>query len=181
MAPIQLVGLAGRAGAGKTMAARILCERAGFERLAFAAPLKAMLRALGLGDAELDGAAKERPSPLLCGRSPRQAMQTLGTEWGRERIGADLWAQAWTRAARDRLAQGRTLVADDVRFANEIAAIRGLGGRVYWIDRGAAAPPAHVSEALDPAACDGAIVNDGGAGFQREIALALLAGAGWRG
>ena len=42
----------------------------------------------------IDGDLKEAPTPLFEGRTPRHAMQTLGTEWGRDRIGRDLRANA---------------------------------------------------------------------------------------
>ena len=43
-----------------------------------------MLYQLGLGEAHIEGALKEVPCELLGGKTPRYAMQTLGTEWGRD-------------------------------------------------------------------------------------------------
>ena len=172
---IRLVGLAGRAGAGKSFAALTLAARVGFQRVRFTDPLKDMLRVLGLGDAEIDGDCKETPSPLLCGRTPRHAMQRLGTEWGRVEIGPTFWVDAWSRRADAALAAGRSVVADDVRFPNEIAAIRERGGAVFWIDRdGASAPMRHVSEMLDPVLCDGVIANNGDERFLAAVAEKLF-------
>jgi hypothetical protein len=137
---MRLLGLCGAIGAGKTTAARSLVARHGFFRVPFAAPLKAMLLALGLPAAALEGAAKEAPHPFLAGRTPRQAMQWLGTEWGRDLIGPDFWVAAW-RARLTPLAPGG-VVADDVRFANEAAAIRALGGLIVEITRPGLAPRA---------------------------------------
>ncbi|VFU07965.1 hypothetical protein [Methylocella tundrae] len=144
----RLIGFAGRAGAGKTTAARYLCERYGFTRVRFAGPLKDMMRALGLTDAEVEGDRKEAPCDLLCGRTPRQAMQWLGTEWGRDLLGPDFWVEAWSRQAQGVLVAGGRVAIDDVRFLNEASKIWGFGGIVVKIvAEGAAPPPAsHRSE-----------------------------------
>lgn len=124
-----IIGFAGRAGAGKTTAAQHLVQHHGFERVRFAGPLKAMMRALGCTEEEVDGARKEMPCDLLGGRTPRQAMQWLGTEWGREMIAPDLWTRAWEYAA----AGKPRVVVDDVRFPNEVEAVRRLGGVVVQL------------------------------------------------
>ena len=174
----RLIGFAGRAGCGKSYAARALVERAGFERVRFAGPLKDMLRVLGLGDDEIEGHLKETPSALLCGQTPRKAMVTLGTEWGRDLIGPSLWIDAWARRADGVLSAGGAVVVDDVRFPNEVAQIRARGGRVVWIDGGGAYPPAnHVSEALDPAICDRVIYNAGDDRFLSAVADVALESA----
>jgi hypothetical protein len=59
------VALTGLAGSGKSTAALHLVNRHGFERVRFAGPLKAMVRALGLTDREIDGDLKEVPCGLL--------------------------------------------------------------------------------------------------------------------
>ena len=157
---IRLVGFCGPAGAGKTTAARLLYGQ-GFERVRFADPLKRMLAVLGLSEAEIDGADKEKPSPRLCGQTPRWAMQSLGTEWGRQCIGRDFWLDAWARIADERLRAGGLVVVDDVRFSNEARAIWARGGRVIRIERRGAAAGDHVSEHLPPDMCDVTVNNDG--------------------
>lgn len=128
----MIIGFTGRAGCGKSTAALHLVQRHGFIRVRFAGPLKAMLLALGLTPEHVDGSLKEQPCELLCGKSPRQAMQTLGTEWGREIMGGDFWVSAWQQAAQN---AGPLVVVDDVRFANEADAIRAMGGVVIKIER----------------------------------------------
>jgi len=139
-----LIAFTGLAGAGKSTAALHLVERHGFQRMRFAGPLKAMLAALGLSAEEIDGSLKETPCELLCGQTPRRAMQTIGTEWGRDIIGPDLWIRAWKASLP---ATGR-IVVDDCRFPNEAAAIKAEGGRIVRIDRPGAGTAAagHVSE-----------------------------------
>jgi hypothetical protein len=142
-----IVAFTGLAGSGKSTAARRLVEGHGYERIRFAGPLKAMLAALGCTPAEIDGDRKEVPCDLLCGKTPRQAQQWLGTEWGRDMIGPDVWIRAW-RAAVERTLPGSCIVVDDCRFPNEAAAIKALGGLIIHIDRpGAGAGAAgHSSE-----------------------------------
>jgi hypothetical protein len=133
--PPRIVGLVGTKGSGKTTAAKYLVSAHGYERVPFAAPLKRMLRAIGLGDAELDGDRKEEPCDLLMGVTPRHAMQMLGTEFGRNAIHPEIWLHLWKAAA----ARHSLVVVDDVRFANEAAVIREMGGRLIRIERGPAA------------------------------------------
>lgn len=152
---VRTIGLCGPAGAGKSTAAEHLMRHWRFQRVRFAGPLKAMMLALGLDPAHVDGDRKEEPTPLLCGRTPRQAMQWLGTEWGRNLIGEGFWITAfqaavectpgfWCNGSHHRL-----IVVDDVRFANEAKAIRDRGGIVVRIERpgaGSVSGKAHASE-----------------------------------
>lgn len=143
----RLIGFCGPAGCGKSTAAAALA-RHGWTRVKFAAPLKDMLRAYytacGLVDpneveARIEGDLKEIPDPLLAGRTPRHAMQSLGTEWGRCSIATSLWTDAFAHRARPLLDAGVDVVCDDVRFPNEADAIRALGGtivRVLGRDKG---------------------------------------------
>lgn len=143
--PRTIIAFTGLAGSGKSTAAAHLVNRYGYTRVRFAGPLKAMLAALGCTPDEIDGHLKETPCDLLCGKTPRQAMQWLGTEFGRDMIGPDLWIRAWKAAL------ARTsgpVVVDDCRFPNEAAAIRAAGGVMIRIERpGAGAGAAgHSSE-----------------------------------
>jgi hypothetical protein len=113
-------------------------------------------------DRKVDGDLKRAPCPFLGWRTPTLAQQTLGTEWGRELIAPDLWLAAWNREARRRLAEGEpAIVNDSVRFENEAAAIRALGGRVIRLEgrRDPRVEATHASERGVPA--DLAIDNSG--------------------
>lgn len=165
----MIIGLCGLAGSGKTTVAKMLEDDLGFARLSFAGPLKAMTRALGLSLREMAGDLKERPCRQLCGKTPRQFMQLLGTEFGRQMIGEDFWVQTFIAAVErellDATADQRPLhiVSDDVRFPNEAQAIRDLGGIVVRIDRpgaGSASGAGHASEAL-AFPVDGVFTNAG--------------------
>jgi hypothetical protein len=118
-----LIAFAGPAGSGKTSVAKGVIEELGGEdacvRVRFAGPLKAALRTIGLTEAQVDGDEKEVPLDLLCGRTSRYAQKTLGTEWGREMIGDSLWARAAMKQVDDAMANGLSVVIDDLRFDNE--------------------------------------------------------------
>lgn len=139
------IGIMGPIGHGKTTVARLLSDYGGRRIIPFAEPMKQMLAAIGLTDADLYGAAKETPHPILCGKTPREAMQRLGVEWGRDLIGADLWVNAWRYKV-----EGSGVVraiADDVRFANEVRTIREMGGEIWRvINPTKAVTEAHSSE-----------------------------------
>lgn len=142
----MLIGLTGRAGAGKDTAAAYMAQAHRFMPLAFATPLRRMLQA-GLGLTEEHFATAEKNEPIdWLNRSPRQLMQTLGTEWARAHIGPKIWVDVATREL-DKLA-GLDVVFTDVRFENEAAMIRERGGIIVRLVRHAARPVnSHVSEA----------------------------------
>lgn len=150
----RIIALTGRIGAGKTTAARVL-EDLGYVRVRFAGPLKAMLQALGCSEDQTDGGLKEVPSELLCGKTPRQAMQLLGTEWGRNLIGDKLWLRAWLNEA----VKHPYVVVDDARFANECAAVHELGGVIWTVVREGMMPQDHASE-QQVLPSDGVIINN---------------------
>jgi hypothetical protein len=157
-----IIAFTGLAGSGKSTAAAHLCDNHGFERVRFAGPLKDMMRALGLTEQEVEGDRKELPCALLCGKTPRWAMQSVGTEWGRDLIGSNLWTNAW-QAAVDRLPPAVPVVVDDCRFVNEAAAVRANGGALVKIVRpGAGAGAAgHSSEGQDLGIVADTIANIG--------------------
>lgn len=157
----KLIGFAGPLGCGKTTAAKELYH-AGWHIIRFAGPLKSMLAALGLTVNDTDGAGKENPHPFLLGKTPRYAMQTLGTEWGRNLIHPNIWTDAWFRQAEKALKLSN-VVADDLRFPNEANLIRALGGRVIRIQRTMERKEQldpHASEVI-PFSPDITICNDG--------------------
>jgi hypothetical protein len=129
----RLIGLMGYAGAGKSSTAEIMVQDFNFHRMRFADTLKNMLMAFGLTKEQVDGDQKEIPCDLLGGKTPRWAMQTLGTEWGRQLIHPDLWVKA-TMLALSKRVEG-DYVIDDVRFQNEADAIQRAGGEIWRVKR----------------------------------------------
>jgi hypothetical protein len=157
---MRIIGITGLIGAGKTQTAQCLEVRHYFTRVRFAGPLKEMMLCLGLTHEEVDGSGKELPCELLGGCTPRRAMQTLGTEWGRQLVHSDLWINAWKRHARRLLSEDGKVVADDVRFQNEVDTIRSLGGKIIQVSRPGVEATGHVSEGQDIKA-DVQISNNG--------------------
>jgi hypothetical protein len=144
----RIIGFTGVAGSGKSTAAGLLLRHyRGFSLISFADPIRRMLQELGV-DSHTLAFAKHASSDFLCGRTPRYAMQTLGTEWGRALIGPDIWINASNRRLVHLLDMGSRAVFDDVRFDNEARMIRDAGG--YIVDlkpAGGVERMAHASEA----------------------------------
>ncbi|MFC0245850.1 deoxynucleotide monophosphate kinase [Falsochrobactrum ovis] len=155
----RVVGLSGVAGSGKSTAAAHL-QRQGYTLVKFAGPLKDMMRAIGLSESQIEGADKENSTQLLQGKTPRYAMQTLGTEWGRNIIGEGFWTFLWEHRALQLLDAGHKVVVDDCRFANEAKMVRSLGGIVVRIQGRGGIASSHESEkvAFEP---DAILMNNG--------------------
>lgn len=129
----NIIALTGPKESGKSTVAQFLHEAYGYARIRFADPLKAMLGAYGLSEYELEGAGKEQPCQLLGGHTPRYAMQSLGTGWGRDMMSRTFWTDAWSRRVGHGL--GGYVVAEDCRFPNEEFTVRLHGGTVWRIER----------------------------------------------
>jgi ABC-type dipeptide/oligopeptide/nickel transport system ATPase component len=162
----RLIALYGKAGSGKTTAANYLTEYHRFDRVAFADPIKAMLRTMleyaGCDIDINDRDVKEKPCPELLGKSPRYALQTLGTEFGRECIGQDIWVSIAESEIQKAFEEGDSIVIDDLRFPNEAEMVKRLGGKVIWIFQGdlvCSDNPTHKSE-TQQIPCDHFILND---------------------
>ncbi len=155
------IGLHGKAGASKDTAADYLCHQHGWMRYALADPIRAGLYAM-LYKLKLDGDITPELAPAVftdrflkektlpgIGKSPRQLMQTLGTEWGREMVHPRLWlilADATIERHRDQGGVG--MVITDIRFPDEAEWIRSHGGKVWRITRTDTTPVNdHISEA----------------------------------
>ena len=162
-----VIGLTGRAGSGKsTVAERLVCEH-DFQALAFADPLWQMLEIIGVDTDRVHVDREYKDHHILpgIGRTPRELIQTLGTEWGRDCIDVDLWAKIGARVASERAGRGRVIVFDDMRFPNEYEALAREGARMWQIVRPDVARPegeaAHPSEGgLDGFEFHETILND---------------------
>lgn len=143
---MKLFGFHGPAGSGKDTCGQMLIER-GYSRVSFASPIYDMLEAGGFGRPTTQE-DKQEIIPWL-GVSWRHLAQTLGTEWGRQCVHPELWLEVAAR--RMRQSQDGMHVVTDVRFNNEAAMIRSLGGVVVHIqDRRAEGTLQHVSEVALP-------------------------------
>lgn len=133
-----LIGLTGRARCGKSTAAQHLVNTYRLEHYAFADPLRDGLMAIfNLEPTNFEDSNKEQPLNWL-NHSPRQLMQSLGTEWARNTVHPDVWIRIaeqnidyMTLALTDVIG----VVVSDVRFDNEAEFIRNRGGTVIHIRR----------------------------------------------
>ena len=142
----MIIGICGLIGSGKDTAADYLVGFHGFRRDSFAGTLKDAVSAVFGWDRELiEGrtpearAWREQVDPWWAERlgmphlTPRWILQWWGTEVCREHFHDDIWIAALeSRLAR----RADHTVISDVRFPNEIKAIKQQGGRIVWIQRG---------------------------------------------
>ena len=131
---MRLIGLAGHKRAGKDTAAQVL-QRQGWKATSFAEPIREFIHQLVGPDS-----FEEKEQETFFGKSPRQMMQTLGTEWGRNLVNPDIWvmvvAERYKRLReRDPRFGYSGMVVTDVRFPNEVDWIRSQGGFVFQISR----------------------------------------------
>lgn len=119
-----LIAFCGDRGAGKDTACDAL-RLAGFEKLAFADPLREVTSiALGISLKEMtDRVLKETPLDRWPFMSPRDALKIVGTEGFR-----DNFPGVWINALKRRISDFRSVVVSDCRFADEAQAIKDMGG-----------------------------------------------------
>jgi hypothetical protein len=154
---MNVIGLTGYAGSGKSTVANYLVEEHGFTRLSFAAPLKKMLRTLdpilglppifwskSMGDFRLSDLWKlaeqteqfsegEIKAEVWIKNGPwgdeyRRLLQVLGTDCIRA-VDPEFWVKA--AVAQMTNPEGK-YVFDDVRFPNEAKVIEGYGWLNLW-------------------------------------------------
>lgn len=127
---MTLIGIAGHKRTGKSTLAQGLSFALGLPEESFAAPLREFVaRITGMTAPELDF-NKEVGLDWLDGITPRQMMQTVGTEWGRQMVHPDLWL----RSLFARIPPQGAIISD-VRFPNEAEAILDRGGIVFRVNR----------------------------------------------
>lgn len=139
----MIIGLTGGKGCGKSSVARIINRLYGYEHVSFAKPIKDMLRVLGLGDAELNDPTIKEIVLDEYGKSPREMMQSLGTEWGRMLVSGNVWISA----LRKQLDPRKDYVIDDVRFDNEAIFVRERGAVIHVERERDIDGDTHISEA----------------------------------
>lgn len=147
----SLIGLYSPApGCGKTTAAQALGPW-GYNKISFADPLREalapVLRGLGHDPQKMYTAEfKEEVLPEV-GKSTRDMLRTLGTEWGRQMVHEQVWMIIAKNKIQELHNAGLGVVIDDVRFPNEVQLVRQLGGILIRIERpGIATPSTHASD-----------------------------------
>lgn len=157
----KLIGIAGRAGAGKDTLAAHLHQQHRFIRTAFAEPLKvAAASVFGLRKYQFDD--HDYKDVAIDGVTPRQRIIQLADTLKAE-FGEDLFVNTWKASiARNRMF-GEPVLVSDVRLACEVDAVKALGGIIIYIVRPDVADcsgAGHISEQFDPAWADHLLHND---------------------
>lgn len=143
-----IIGITGKARCGKDTAAMHLVQQHGFVQLRFADALKnGLMSMIGLTNEQLEGEEKEKVIDWL-GKSPRELMQTLGTEWGRHMVNNNLWVNCMQRTIDELklLKNDINFVISDVRFENEANYIRERGRLLHLKRKDREQVNEHVSE-----------------------------------
>jgi hypothetical protein len=163
-----MFGLSGYARAGKDTVANILIKEHGFERIAYADALRGVAKQI---NPIVSGGEKVRLSDVLdtygwegakdTFPEVREFLQRLGVTL-REVIDEDVWVNLAFRNINTYDDDARYVVPD-MRFPNEMGAVRFVGGATVRIERPGYGPVnGHISEtALDNARFDYTIHNDG--------------------
>lgn len=147
---MKLIGICGKARSGKDTAADFLVKNFNFRKYNLANPIRAMLGAIDVSYMNDD---EKENKHWLFDRSPREMMQTLGTEWMRECVDAAGWIKLakkeWDYISAIGISQGcrvKGMVIPDIRFENEAEWIREEGTLVHIVRPDCPAIAAHSSE-----------------------------------
>jgi hypothetical protein len=137
---MRLILLSGSAGAGKdTMADALTQNIPQAKKISLASGVKETLScflACPIEDLD-DRTFKESSHPRLMGKTVREAMQTLGTCWGREMIHPDVWVNV----AKDKIegewkkSPKTTIVIPDIRYDTEAESLKKIGGVLIKVER----------------------------------------------
>jgi len=137
-----IIGLTGQARSGKDTVARAIIQYdSSFVKYAMADPVRDAVKAFfGWDDSAFVGNKKETIDEFW-GISPRQALQYVGTEVGRqgfaaaypyfnEKTGDQLWIKRFQKFA-ESLSDTNNIVISDIRFLNEQDSILSLDRTKY--------------------------------------------------
>ena len=115
--------LNGKARCGKDTAAKILTEEFEFCSISFAAPIRSFIMEIcQIQNLEELDKVKNSQIQILGNKTPRYAMQTLGTEWGRDLINNQLWTMRVANQIKKMnlmYPKMNRWVISDLRFDNE--------------------------------------------------------------
>jgi hypothetical protein len=176
----MIIGLTGLKGSGKDTVGAYLVKEFGFERKAFADPLKRSVAALfDIPFSEIDKLKDMLDNWIFLDMDGvlepvskmnfRTFLQRYGTEAHRDIFGKNFWVDLTLPV--QGFYPGRAIVVTDVRFRNEAERVKYLDGIIIRIKRGSleqhphgveGEPDVHESEIMDyPDLVDFTLYNDG--------------------
>jgi energy-coupling factor transporter ATP-binding protein EcfA2 len=131
----KVIAFVGPMGSGKSTLAKLVKEVLGGEIISFAGPLKKAALAMQIPYENVYGTPEQKAEPLaiLGGMSSRRFQQLLGTEFARNLVCDDFWIRQFEAAVW--AAKSEFVFCDDLRFLNEAAAIKKLGGVIIRVIR----------------------------------------------
>ena len=131
---IMIIGISGKKGSGKDTAANHLNAVHGYATLSYAEPLKKTCSIVfGIPIDYFNDRNKKEETIEEWKASPRQLMQTVGTDLFRNHFDKDVWIKSLTQ--RIRQTQNKRIVVSDVRFPNEALHVKNMGGKLIHILR----------------------------------------------
>lgn len=136
----MIIGIAGYARSGKDTVASILTEKYGYQKRAFADPIRDAVYALNpyvKNSLRVQDLVDEFGWETFKGFDEgRRLIQVMGTEIGREMFDNDIWI----KKTLDDLNPYDRWVISDVRFADEARAIVKRGGVIWRVEREGVGP-----------------------------------------
>lgn len=129
----MIIGLVGKAQAGKDTVADYLVKHFFFQKAAFADDLKALCKDMfNLTDAQVNTQEGKAAIDVRYGITPREILQKVGTDWFRS-----VYPMIWVDRLCNRLKREPNVdhVITDIRFPNEAMAIQQAGGLIVKLVR----------------------------------------------
>lgn len=147
---ITVIGISGKKGAGKTTVGEEVARILGAARVDLADEIKEICaRHFSATTEQLYGTESQKNERLPCGLTARQVMQRVGKAF--REIDPNAWLRPFMQEVRENREEldDVPVVVCDVRYPNEVDAIRNMGGVVIRLTRAPFADSHETECALD--------------------------------
>jgi len=142
----MIIGLVGKKFSGKDTLADYLVKKYGFIKYAFAKPLKEACKILFItSDDQLNRPDLKEVVDKRWNMTPREMMQYVGTDVIRNNIDPNFWIKHFEYWFEEN--KNNNIIVTDIRFLNELMAIKKVGGITIKICRDTISiTDSHISE-----------------------------------